>query len=106
MLILEPDDEGAEPRKLYYAPLTFLSHIGSHSIEWPLELCRKFFSSSLGVSIPILVNHPRTLCARKKHLLGYLSDHVHCCQSVAASTQTHDWAVKQLAQASLRFPRS
>ena len=52
---------GAEPRKLYYAPLTFLSHIGSHSIEWPLDLWRTFFSSSLGVSIPILVNHPRTL---------------------------------------------
>ena len=54
------------------------------------------FSSSLGVSIPILVNHPRTLCACKKHLLGHLPDHVHCCQSMAASTQAHDWAVTQL----------
>ena len=96
MLLLEPDDECAEPRKLYYAPLTFLSHIGSHSIEWPLDLWRTFFSSSLGVSIPILVNHPRTLCACKKHLLGHLPDHVHCCQSMAASTQAHDWAVTQL----------
>ena len=93
MLLLEPDDEGAEPRKLYYAPLTFLSHIGSHSIEWPLDLWWTFFSSSLGVSIPILVNHPRTLCACKKHLLGHLPNHVHCCQSMAASTQAPDWAV-------------
>ena len=96
MELLEPQDEDAEPRKLYYAPLTFLSHIGSHNIEWPLDLWQTFFSSSLGVSIPILVDHPRTLCACKKHLLGHLPDHVHCCQSVPASTQAHDWAVMQL----------
>ena len=29
-------------------------------------------------------------------MLGHLPDHVHCCQSVAASTQAHDWAVTQL----------
>ena len=62
----------------------------------PPDLWQTFFSSSLGVSIPILVNHPRTLCACNKHLLGHLPDHVHCCQSVAASTQAHDWAVMQL----------
>ena len=38
MALLEPQDEDAEPRKLYYDPLTFLSNIGSHSIEWPLDL--------------------------------------------------------------------
>ena len=96
MALLEPEGEDAEPRQLYYAPLTFLSHVGSHSIEWPLDVWQTFFSSSLGVSVPILVNHPRTLCACKKHLLGHLPDHVHCCQSVAASTQAHDWAVTQL----------
>ena len=36
------------------------------------------------------------LCACEKHLLGHLPDHVHGCQSVAASTQAHDWAVMQL----------
>ena len=93
-----PQDEDAEPRKLYYAPLTFLSHVGGHSIEWPLDLWQTFVSSSLGVSIPILVNHPRTLCACKKHLLGHLPDHVHCCQSVAASTQAHDCACQRRLQ--------
>ena len=59
MQLLEPEGEDAEPRKLYYAPLTFLSHVGSHSIEWPLDLWQTFVSSSLGASIPILVHHPR-----------------------------------------------
>ena len=98
MELLEPEGEDAEPRKLYYAPLTFLSHVGSHSIEWPLDVWQTFFSSSLGVSVPILVNHPRTLCACKKHLLGHLPDHVHCCQSVAASTQAHDCACQRRLQ--------
>ena len=62
---------------LYYAPLSFLSHIGSHSTEWLLDLWQTFFSSSLGASIPILVRHPRTLCACKKpHLGHHPTDHV------------------------------
>ena len=72
MELLELQGEDAEPGTLYYAPLSFLSHIGSQSTELPLDLWQTFVSSSLGASIPILVHHPRTLCACKKHHLGHL----------------------------------
>ena len=96
MELLEPAAEDAPPRNLYYAPLSFLSQIGSNSQTWPLDLWQTFVSGALGAPIPILVNHPRTLCACRKHNLGVMPDHAQCCQSMAASTQAHDWAITQL----------
>ena len=68
MALLEPEDEGDEPRKLYYAPLTFLSHIGSHRIEWPLDLWRTFSPALLASlsqfwsTTPARSAHARSTC--------------------------------------------
>ena len=96
MQILEPQAQDAEPSNLSYSPLSFLAQITSHSQHWPLDLWQTFVSRALGAPIPILVNHPRTLCACRKHNLGVMPDHAQCCQSMAASTQAHDWAITQL----------
>jgi len=96
MQILEPQAQDAEPRNLFYSPLSFLAQITSHSQPWPLDLWQTFISTSLGAPVPILVHHPRTLCACRKHNLGNQPDHVQCCPSVGATTQAHDWAITQL----------
>jgi len=83
MQLLEPEAEDAEPREIHYAPLSFLSHVGSNGPDWPLNLWQTF-SGALGVPIPILVNHPRMLCACRKHFLGTHPDHVHCCDHASA----------------------
>ena len=62
MELLEPEAEDAAPRNLYYAPLSFLSQIGSNSQDLAPTSADFFVSRALGAPIPILVNHPRTLC--------------------------------------------
>jgi len=96
MELLEPEADDAESRNLYYAPFRCLAQIGSHNQTWPLDLWQTFVSGALGAPIPILVNHPRMLCAYRKHNLGVMPDHAQCCQSMAASTQVHGWALTQL----------
>ena len=61
MQILEPQAPDAEPRNLFYSPLSFLAQITSHSQPWPLDLWQTFVCASLGAPIPILVIHPRAL---------------------------------------------
>ena len=65
MELLELQGEGAESRNLYYAQLSFLSHIGSHNTDWPLVLLQTFVSSSLGGSILILVHLTGQLALRQ-----------------------------------------
>ena len=89
---IKPTNNQKPPEAL----VELIQKVGSSAPDWPLNLWQTFFSGALGVPIPILVNHPRMLCACRKHFLGTHPDHVHCCQSVAASTQAHDWAVTQL----------
>ena len=66
MELLEPEADDAESRNLYYAPFRCLAQIGSHNQTWPLDLWQTFVSGALGAPIPILVNHPRMLCACRK----------------------------------------
>ena len=75
MELLEHEAKDAKLRNLYYAPFTFLAQIGSHNQTWPLDLLQTFVSWALGAPIPILVNHPRTLCVCRKHHLGVMPNH-------------------------------
>ena len=43
---------------LYYAPLSFLSHVGSNGPDGPLAYWPTFFSGALRAPIPILANTP------------------------------------------------
>ncbi len=75
-------DESSEA--LFLKPMSWLGQIRSHRRDetWSASLCQTFFSASMGVQIPVIVEKPLATCGCKKfqlekrHTTGWL---INCC---------------------------
>ncbi len=93
MYALEPGDPPS--RSLNWKPLGFLSHIKrrKYGERFPLSLWEVWFSSTLGVPIPVLIG-PSQWCTCNVFHYDVFGDHFQTCK--VKSAQVHDWVVYRL----------
>ncbi len=77
--------------------MVVLIHIKCHTMDdrFPLSLWEVWFSSTLGVPIPVLFG-PSQECVDKVFLYDSYGDHLQTCQTKSASSQVHEWMVYKL----------
>jgi hypothetical protein len=95
MGVIEPDENLT--RTLSWKPLTFLSHIKrqNNDARFPLPLWETWFSSTLGVPIPVLIG-PSQQYVFNVFRYDLYGDHLQTCQTQSGSSQVHDWVVYRL----------
>jgi hypothetical protein len=64
-----------------------------------LPLWETFFTSTIGLEVPVLASLPRhhysplAKCCSKKHAMNFLGDHTSTCTAHSGATKAHDWMV-------------
>jgi hypothetical protein len=96
---LEPQEEDAPKRTLFYKPMSWLGQIRPHRRDesWSASLWQTFSSTSMGAQIPMLAEKPLVNCGCKKFKVVALGDHLNTCTGHSGAKKAHDWAVGQLA---------
>ena len=104
MNALEEQADNAKARDLYWKPLSWLGTIrpSSASDAFDPNLWATFFSTTLGLEVPILSclprhhNNPFAECGCKKHCMDFHGDHTATCTAHSGATKAHDWMVSLL----------
>jgi hypothetical protein len=68
---LESQEEDAHKRILFFKSMSWLGQIRSHRRDetWSDSLWKTFFSSSMGVQIPVIAEKPLATCGSRKFQL-------------------------------------
>jgi hypothetical protein len=67
---LDPQEEDAPRRVLFFNPMSWLGQIRPHRRDesWSASLCQTFFFTSMGAQIPVIPEKPLVVCGcRKTH---------------------------------------
>jgi hypothetical protein len=98
MAVLESQEQDVPKRVLFFKPMSWLGQIRSHRRDetWSGSLCQTFFSSSMGVQIPVITEKPLATCGCRKFQLDPLGDHLNTCTAHSGTKKTHDWMVDQI----------
>jgi hypothetical protein len=69
-----------------------LGQIRSHRRDetWSTSLWETFFSASMGVQIPVIVEKPLATCGCRKFQLDPLGDHLNTCTAHSGAKKAHD----------------
>ncbi len=96
---LEPQEEDAPQRLLFFKPMSWLGQIRPHRRDesWSASLWQTFFSTSMDAQIPAIAEKPLATCGCRKFQLDPLGDHLNTCTAHSGAKKAHDWMVDQLA---------
>ena len=96
---LESQEEDAPKRILYFKPMSWLGQIRPHRRDesWSASLWQTFFSTSMGVQIPVIAEKPLAVCGSRKFKVDTLGDLLCTCTAHSGAKKAHDWTVDQLA---------
>ncbi len=96
---LESQEEDAPKRILFFKPMSWLGQIRPHRRDesWSASLWQTFFSTSMGVQIPVIAEKPLATCGCRKFQLDPLGDHLNTCTVHSGAKKAHDWMVDQVA---------
>jgi hypothetical protein len=74
-----PEDHS--PKSILFKPMSWLGQIRPHRRDeyWSASLCQTFFSTSMGVQIPVIAEKPLPACGCRKFQIDDLSDHLCTC---------------------------
>ena len=99
MEALEPEQEGAPARSLWYKPMAWLGVLRplSQAESWSAPLWQTFFTTSIGFPVPLITALPNVTCGCRRFALDSFGDHVSTCESHSGASKAHDWAVDQFA---------
>jgi hypothetical protein len=83
---------------LFFKTMSWLGQIRSHRRDetWSDSLWKSFFSTSMGVQIPVIVEKPLATFGYRKFQLDPLGDHLNACTAHSGAKKTHDWMVDQI----------
>ena len=85
---LEPEEENAKARKLWYKPLAWLGVIRplTPGEDWALPLWQTFFTTTIGFPLPLLSAAPgqSKVCGCRKFIIE-LGNHVSTCTALCCS---------------------
>jgi hypothetical protein len=98
MADFESQEEDAPKRILFFKPMSWLGQIRPHRRDesWSASLCQTFFSTSMGVQIPVIAEKPLAVCGCRKFKIDVLGDHLCTCTAHSGAKKAHDWAVDQI----------
>ena len=83
MEALEPEQEGAPARSLWYKPMAWLGVLRplSQAESWSVLLWQTFFTTSLGFPVPFITALPNVTCGCRRFALDSFGDRVRTCGS-------------------------
>jgi hypothetical protein len=78
---LEPQEEDAPKRILFFEPMSWLGQIRPHRRDeaWSASLWQTFFAMTMGAQIPVIAEKPLAACCRRKFQLDAMGDHLCTC---------------------------
>jgi hypothetical protein len=96
---IDPQEEDAPKRILFFKPMSWLGQIRPHRRDesWSASLWQTFLSTSMGAQIPAIAEKPLTTCGCRKFQVDPLGDHLNTCTTHSGAKNAHDWMVDQVA---------
>jgi hypothetical protein len=98
---LEEQTDNAKARDLFWKPLSWPGTLrpSSATDAFDLPLWETFFTSTVGLEVPVLSSLPRhhksplAKCGCKNHAMDFHGGHTSTCTAHSGATKAHDWMV-------------